>query len=207
MHERARRVADCLRVPPAPADNLDALISDACQQQASEDVPRADARTSRPIPLLRLIPTPRCWRQPLALVPRRLREPAVELPASRHRGRRPLAGLGAAEVHECRLHRVQGPAEADTPAALQEVAQMHRLDETHWRLLRPGDADVRTLAAVLDIRYRAQPDGTFNHTSALILLDSDGRILARSEVTGLQPDAGFVDAVREHLAAPATASR
>lgn len=87
----------------------------------------------------------------------------------------------------------------DTPAALQEVAQMHRLDAAHWRLLRPDDADVRTLAAVLGIRYRAQPDGTFNHTSALILLDRDGRIVARSEVTGLQPDPQFVDAVRKHL--------
>jgi protein SCO1/2 len=88
----------------------------------------------------------------------------------------------------------------DTPAALQEVAQMHRLDSDHWRLLRPDDADVRTLAAALGIRYRAQPDGTFNHTSVLILLDRDGRIVARSEVRGLQPDAQFVATVREHLA-------
>lgn len=89
----------------------------------------------------------------------------------------------------------------DTPAALNEVARMHRLDDAHWRLLRPDDTDVRTLAAALGIRYRAQPDGTFNHTSVLILLDRDGRILARSEVTGLQPDPRFVASVRAHLAA------
>lgn len=94
----------------------------------------------------------------------------------------------------------------DTPAALQEVARMHRLDEKHWHLLRPDDTDVRTLAAALDIRYRAQPDGTFNHTSVLILLDRDGRVIARSEVDGLQPDAAFVAAVREHLAAASTAA-
>jgi len=87
----------------------------------------------------------------------------------------------------------------DTPAALREVAQLHRLDTTHWRLLRPDDADVRTLAAALGIRYRAQPDGTFNHTSVLILLDRDGRIVARSEVTGLQPDPQFIATVRGHL--------
>ncbi|MDR0183395.1 SCO family protein [Lysobacter arvi] len=87
----------------------------------------------------------------------------------------------------------------DTPAALREVAQMHRLDTAHWRLLRPEDNDVRTLAAALGIRYRAQPDGSFNHTSVLILLDRDGRIVARSEVAGLQPDPGFVSRVREHL--------
>jgi protein SCO1/2 len=95
----------------------------------------------------------------------------------------------------------------DTPAALQEVAQAHRLDADHWRLLRPDDADVRTLAAALNIRYRAQPDGTFNHTSVLILLDRDGRIVARSEVTGLQPDARFVATVRKHLSGATAAAR
>lgn len=95
----------------------------------------------------------------------------------------------------------------DTPAALQEVAQAHRLDADHWRLLRPDDADVRTLAAALNIRYRAQPDGTFNHTSVLILLDRDGRIVARSEVTGLQPDARFVATVRRHLSGATAAAR
>lgn len=93
----------------------------------------------------------------------------------------------------------------DTPAALREVAQAHRLDDAHWRLLRPDDADVRTLAAALGIRYRAQPDGTFNHTSVLILLDRDGRIVARSEVTGLQPDPRFVETVRDHLSVPMVA--
>ncbi len=87
----------------------------------------------------------------------------------------------------------------DTPAALHDVADAHRLDP-RWRLLRPRDSDVRTLAAVLDIRYRAQPDGSFNHTSALILVDHDGRILARSEVTGLQPDPEFVAQVKKTLA-------
>ncbi|UNK49417.1 SCO family protein [Lysobacter sp. S4-A87] len=88
----------------------------------------------------------------------------------------------------------------DTPAALRAVAEAHHLDP-RWRLLRPLDADVRTLAAVLDIRYRAQPDGTFNHTSTLILLDRDGRILARSGVTDLQPDPEFVAEVKKYLAA------
>lgn len=88
----------------------------------------------------------------------------------------------------------------DTPAALKDVASTHQLDLDRWHLLRPTDGDVRTLAAVLGVRYRAQPDGTFNHTSVLVLVDREGRIVARSEVTGLQPDAAFVDKVRETLA-------
>ncbi|GAA5070145.1 SCO family protein [Lysobacter panacisoli] len=90
----------------------------------------------------------------------------------------------------------------DTPAALAEVSQQHRLDNARWHLLRPEARDVRTLASALGVRYRAQPDGSFNHTSVLILLDRDGRIVARSEVDGLQPDPAFVSTVREHLAAP-----
>ena len=60
-------------------------------------------------------------------------------------------------------------------------------------------ASVRQLAAVLDIQYRALPDGDFNHTSVLILLDGQGRIVARSEkMDGV--DAEFVAAAKKLLA-------
>ena len=44
-------------------------------------------------------------------------------------------------------------------------------------------------------------DGNFNHTSALLLLDRDGRIIARSDGLGGKPDPQFVAAVRAALAA------
>jgi protein SCO1/2 len=50
---------------------------------------------------------------------------------------------------------------------------------------------------VLGVRYRALSDGEFNHTTALILLDRDGRILARTEQVGSQPDPEFIAAVRK----------
>ena len=89
----------------------------------------------------------------------------------------------------------------DTPQALAEVGATHRLDDAHWQLLRPRSSDVRTLASVLNIRYRAQPDGTFNHTSTLILLDPQGREIARDDVEGLHPDPAFVARVKDTLAA------
>lgn len=88
----------------------------------------------------------------------------------------------------------------DTPEALADVARQHRLDPGHWRLLRPRDRDLRTLAAALGVRYRALPGGSFNHSSVLILLDRDGREVARTRVDGPQPDPVFVAAVRNHLA-------
>lgn len=91
--------------------------------------------------------------------------------------------------------------ERDTPAVLKQTAADHRLDMRHWRLLRPAESDVRALAASLDVRYRQQANGGFSHTSVLVLLDAEGRPLARSEVAGLQPDPAFVEKVRQALAA------
>ncbi|MBU8975768.1 SCO family protein [Lysobacter sp. MMG2] len=88
----------------------------------------------------------------------------------------------------------------DTPAVLADVARQHRLDTRRWRLLQPQARDVRTLSAALGVRYRAQADGSFSHTSVLILLDGDGREVARSQVESLQPDPAFVATVRAHLA-------
>ncbi|QNP40424.1 SCO family protein [Lysobacter solisilvae (ex Woo and Kim 2020)] len=85
----------------------------------------------------------------------------------------------------------------DTPAALQSIVDKRRLDPQRWTLAAPPAADVRAVAGVLGIRYRALADGNFNHTSALVLLDADGRILARTEQVGSRPDPEFLAAVRK----------
>lgn len=88
----------------------------------------------------------------------------------------------------------------DDPAALQSVMDKRRLDPQHWTLARPDPDHVRAFAAVLGIRYRALADGEFNHTSALVLLDADGRVLTRTERLGATPDPEFLAAVRAALA-------
>lgn len=87
----------------------------------------------------------------------------------------------------------------DTPSALAKVATQRKLDPAQWTLASPPAADVRSIAGVLDIRYRALADGEFNHTSALVLLDADGRILARTDKMGSKPDPEFLAAVRKAL--------
>ena len=87
----------------------------------------------------------------------------------------------------------------DTPAALRRVFDKRGLDAGRWLLAAPPAADVRTVAGLLGIRYRQLADGEFNHTSALVLLDAEGRILARSEQVGSTPDPAFVAAVRKAL--------
>lgn len=90
----------------------------------------------------------------------------------------------------------------DTPAALMSIVDKRKLDRARWTLASPAPADVRQIAGVLGIRYRALADGEFNHTSALVLLDGEGRILARTEQMGSKPDPEFVAAVRLATATP-----
>ncbi|KAF1689863.1 SCO family protein [Pseudoxanthomonas taiwanensis] len=88
----------------------------------------------------------------------------------------------------------------DTPQARAAVAADHRTPAA-WRYLRPEPDAVRALASVLGVRYRFRDDGSINHTSVLVLLDAEGREVARSEVTGIAPDPAFVQQVRATLAA------
>ncbi|KFN45005.1 SCO family protein [Arenimonas oryziterrae] len=89
----------------------------------------------------------------------------------------------------------------DTPAVLSALAKKRRLDTTRWTLARTDEDSVRKLAAVLGVRYRRLASGDYNHTSALILLDAEGRIVARTEHMGATPDPAFLAAVHRTLAA------
>lgn len=90
----------------------------------------------------------------------------------------------------------------DTPAKLRELARQRSIDLQHWTLAQPRSADVRAIAALLGIRYRALAGGEFNHSSVLILLDADGRIKARTEqLAGVEP--AFIGALQSELAATA----
>jgi protein SCO1/2 len=84
-----------------------------------------------------------------------------------------------------------------TPAALMKVVRERHIDDRRWSLASPEPDAVRGVAGVLDVRYRQLADGEFNHTSALILLDADGRIVARTEKIGSDVDPDFIAAVRK----------
>jgi protein SCO1/2 len=85
----------------------------------------------------------------------------------------------------------------DDPAALKALAAKRGLDTRRWTLASPPAADVRAVAGVLGVRYRALADGGFNHTSVLLLLDGEGRIVARTERVGGVVDPDFLAAVRK----------
>jgi protein SCO1/2 len=70
----------------------------------------------------------------------------------------------------------------DTPAVLQQaIVHGHGLDPQRWRVaVAPDDDTARVLAAALGTRYRAGANGMFDHTTDITLLDTDGRVRARS---------------------------
>ncbi|MEO5566190.1 MAG: SCO family protein [Luteimonas sp.] len=86
----------------------------------------------------------------------------------------------------------------DTPVVLAKLAKERRLDP-RWVLASPKLSDVRNVAGVLDVRYRQLSDGEFNHTSALVLLDADGRMLATTDKMGSDVDPAFIAAVKAAL--------
>jgi len=88
----------------------------------------------------------------------------------------------------------------DSVAVLKQKADERAIATPRWAMARTDPASVRKLAAVLGIQYRALANGEFNHTTALILLDADGRIVARSSQLG-SADPAFVVKVRRALQA------
>jgi protein SCO1/2 len=99
-----------------------------------------------------------------------------------------------------RVTLVSFDSDRDTPSALRALADKRRIDTARWTLARAEATDVRRIAAVLGIQYRRLQNGEFSHSSALVLLDADGRILARTEKLG-DPDPEFVSATARALEA------
>ena len=82
----------------------------------------------------------------------------------------------------------------DTPAALAKFAREHALDASRWTLLAAREADMRTLAAVLGVRFK--PAGAeIAHTAQVVVVDGSGVI--RHRRAGLSSDtAELAEALR-----------
>ena len=104
------------------------------------------------------------------------------------------AGLPAESRQRLSVGLVSLDSDRDTPAVLKKTASQRSIDEARWRLYRADAADVRKLAATLGIQYRQLTGGEFNHSTVLILLDAQGRVMARTEkISAVDP--AFMKAV------------
>jgi protein SCO1/2 len=96
---------------------------------------------------------------------------------------------------DLRVMLVSLDPERDTPEVLQALVRARGVDESRWRLLRAPDDTVREIAAVLGLKYRRLPDGSFNHSSVITLLDASGVVEARVEGIG-KPHAELLGRLR-----------
>lgn len=108
--------------------------------------------------------------------------------------------LAPAEREKLRLLYISLDPVRDEPRVLSALATKRKLDRSRWTLARTDAGGVRRTAAVLGVRYRQLANGEFNHSSSLILLDAEGRVLARTDKLGPVADPAFVKRVRAALA-------
>jgi protein SCO1/2 len=107
--------------------------------------------------------------------------------------------LTPADRGKLRLLYVSMDPVRDQPRVLSALATLRKLDRSRWTLATTDAAGVRRTAAVLGVRYRQLENGEFNHSSQLILLDRDGRVLARTDKLGPVADPEFIAKVKAAL--------
>ena len=98
--------------------------------------------------------------------------------------------LPVAVREQLRVLMVSFDRARDTPRALERMTVERGMDPARWTLASASDDDARALAGVLGIRYRKLDNGEFFHSSAIVLLDREGRIRARLD--GLGRDAASI---------------
>ena len=80
---------------------------------------------------------------------------------------------------ELRFLFISFDPERDTPERLRHAAVEQGLDLGRWTLARPAAPDVRLLSALLGVKFNRLANGDYNHSSVLVLVDRDGRPVAR----------------------------
>jgi protein SCO1/2 len=108
------------------------------------------------------------------------------------------AALSPAQRSKLEVLLITMDPERDTPQALHAVARERRIEDKRWTLARASAPDTRKLAALLGIQYRALDNAEFDHASVLVLLDAEGRPLARTSKLGV-PAPEFLSAVRQAI--------
>jgi protein SCO1/2 len=107
--------------------------------------------------------------------------------------------LTSDERAELRILTISIDPERDTPEKLRETLERHSVDADRWSMTRSTPGDLRALAGVFGVKYKQLPDGEFNHTTRMILLDRDGVQVAASEQLG-RYDPAFLEAIKTTVA-------
>ena len=94
----------------------------------------------------------------------------------------------------------------DRRAGLRRFGEQHHITDPRWIVARADPDGVRMLAAALGVRYRQLPDGSFNHSTTIVLADIDGVVRARTSGVN-SSDAELVRVANSMVAATAANPR
>ena len=108
--------------------------------------------------------------------------------------------LDAASRARLRVLLVSFDAARDTPPQLERLARLHRADPVRWTFASADERDTRRSAALLGVSYRRLPDGDYEHSLLITLLDAEGRVLGST--TRLVGDTDFEAKLRTATRSP-----
>ncbi len=100
--------------------------------------------------------------------------------------------LSKADRNKVRFVLVSLMPQSDTPEVLKIYANKRGLKG--WTLLSGNDDDVRMLAMVLDVKYKAVGENEISHSNLITILDDQGRIEQKIIGSDSNPDL-----IAEHL--------
>lgn len=98
-----------------------------------------------------------------------------------HDVKRLYDALDPVAQQQIKLVMVSFDTDRDTPQALASYVQQYELNDDNWVFLKGPKEHIRTLATVLGVRYRQRPDGDFDHSNVITILNKDGVIAERIE--------------------------
>lgn len=103
--------------------------------------------------------------------------------------------LTAEELQELRVLTISVDPERDTPSVLLETFRRHAVDADRWSMVRPDPIALRTIAGILGIKYKKLPDGEFNHSTRIVLLDRFGTPVTHTTKLG-RHDPEFLESIK-----------
>jgi len=106
--------------------------------------------------------------------------------------------LSAEQRADLRVLTISIDPERDTPEKMLETMERHSVEASRWSMVRPQPGDLRTIAGVFGVKYKQLPNGEFNHTTRIILLDREGTQIASTGQLG-RHDAVFLEAIETSL--------
>lgn len=90
---------------------------------------------------------------------------------------------------DLRVLMISVDPDRDTPEVLAKLAKERRIDTSRWSLVNANASDVRKIAAALGVQYKQSPDGEFNHSSVISVMNAHGEILKQSSTLGAADEA------------------